>query len=69
MTYRKLNVANTLHRYSLLHHDAAPAERLTPLEKRLLRSPGSAASKSRTQDRASARANVSAYKHGMLAGD
>jgi hypothetical protein len=42
-------------------------ERLTPLERRLYRSPGSAAAKSRTVDRNSARSAISAYKGAMMA--
>ncbi len=43
-------------------------ERLTAVERRLFRSPGSAASKWRTQDRNSARAATAAYKGAMMAG-
>ena len=43
------------------------ADRLTPLERRLTRSPASAASKSRTQSRNSARAATAAYKGAMMA--
>lgn len=43
-------------------------ERLTAVERRLFRSPGSAASKWRTQDRNSARAANAAYKGAMMAG-
>ena len=46
---------------------AERADRLTPLERRLTRSPASAASKSRTQGRNSARAATAAYKGAMLA--
>ena len=44
-----------------------PAERLTPEEKRLYRSPASAQSKSRTQQRKSDRAASAAYKGAMMA--
>ena len=44
-----------------------PAERLTPEEKRLFRSPASAQSKSRTQQRKSDRAASAAYKGAMMA--
>ena len=44
-----------------------PAERLTPDEKRLYRSPASAQSKSRTQQRKSDRAASAAYKGAMMA--
>ncbi|BDA43174.1 probable interferon-related developmental regulator 1 [Coccomyxa sp. Obi] len=43
-------------------------ERLTAVERRLFRSPGSAVSKWRTQDRNSARAATAAYKGAMMAG-
>ncbi len=43
-------------------------ERLTAVERRLFRSPGSAASKWRTQDRNTARAATAAYKGAMMAG-
>jgi hypothetical protein len=42
-------------------------ERLTAVERRLSRSPGSAAAKCRTRDRNSARAATAAYKGAMMA--
>lgn len=46
-----------------------PYERLTPMEKRMFRSPKAEAVKSRQVHRARDRANTAAYKGAMLAGE